>query len=105
MSAWILAAQRLRDGRVVYLSASGWSEWLAEATVARTEEARRALEARAKDAMAAAQVVDAAPIEVEERAACPVPVRLRERIRALGPSVHPELQRPTSREGERHVSL
>lgn len=106
MSAWIVTANRLRDGRVVWLSPRGWSESLREASVAEREDERRALEALAAQSVAACEVVDPYLVEVERTAdGLPLPVRLRERIRALGPTVHPELWRDPDGEGGRRVPL
>ncbi len=102
-SAWVLTAQRLLDGRVVYLASSGWSERLDEASIIAPAEERAVLEAVA--ARHAAGVVDPVWIEVRLEEGDRIPVRLRERIRALGPSVHPEFRRSPRPDGGSHVPL
>ncbi len=104
-TARIAVAHRLTDGRVVYLAASGWRESLAEATVAHGDPEAEALAARAARDAAAGLVVDPTLVEVTVDHGLPVPVRLRERIRALGPTVHPELQRDPDPRGGRRVPL
>jgi hypothetical protein len=88
----IVTANRLADGAVVYLTATGgWSERFADAAVAADEAAAVALQATG-DAAAKAQLVVApyrAPVLLE--AGRPVPADMKERIRSRGPSIHPEL--------------
>ncbi len=103
MKGWILCAQRLVDGRPVYLGPAGWSEHLAAAEIAPSEEACRARLARMTGGRE--EVVDPVAIEVVVAQGLPVPRRLRERIRALGPSVHPELWRDPDPGGGRRVPL
>jgi len=92
MSRQILTANRLIDGAVVFLAADGrWVTRLDHARVADDTDDTGALEAvGARDA--AAQIV-VAPylIDVAEADGRVVPTRYRERIRAFGPSTHPEL--------------
>ena len=88
----VLTANRLSDGIAVWLGSDGtWHETLDEAFVARHEAALAGL----KDAEAVAaydqEVVDVAVIDVEERGSDIWPVRLRERIRAAGPTVRVDL--------------
>ncbi|MCX8997749.1 DUF2849 domain-containing protein [Rhizobiaceae bacterium BDR2-2] len=88
MTAKVLTANRLTDGIAVWLDASGqWSENLQEALVARHEEAVASLEAIGKRDFAANRVVDVAVIDVQETDGKLWPVRLRERIRAAGPTI------------------
>lgn len=88
MTAKVLTANRLTDGIAVWLDASGaWSENLQQALVARHPEAVASLEAIGKRDFAANRVVDLAVIDVEEVDGKLWPTRLRERIRAAGPSV------------------
>jgi hypothetical protein len=85
----VFIANRLNDGRVVFLTAAGaWSEWIADAAVV-TEAAEKArLTAVAEAAVTSCHVVDPLPIEVTIDGDEIVPVKLRERIRAQGPTVH-----------------
>ena len=83
----IVTANRLSDGAVVYLSADGWQTAIAHACVLSTPEAVEAGLADAVRAVANREIVDTAAIDITLEAAGAVPVRLRERIRAFGPTV------------------
>jgi hypothetical protein len=84
----VLTANRLRDGRVVFLDFEGaWSERLGEAVVARFPDEVRALKDRGAYDAAHNIVVEAYLVEVRETAGGLLPVRYRERVRAAGPSV------------------
>jgi hypothetical protein len=88
MTDKVLTANRLTDGIAVWLDANGqWTESLQEALVARHEEAVASLEAIGKRDFAENQVVDVAVIDVQEQEGKLWPVRLRERIRAQGPTM------------------
>ncbi len=88
MTAKIATANRLCDGRVVYLGDDGaWTPWLDRGRVVHGQAAEAELLTAAG---AAAEVVEAYLIELGERAQ---PLRLRERIRAAGPSVQVALNR------------
>lgn len=88
MTDKVLTANRLTDGIAVWLNASGeWTERLQEALVARHAEAEASLEAIGKRDFSANLVVDVNVIEVEEVAGQIRPLRLRERIRAAGPTM------------------
>lgn len=89
-----ITASRVRDGAVVWRTAGGgWSPDVSDAAV--LEQTADALEA-AKADLASRLVSDVYEIDIEEGPAGPVPVRLRERIRATGPTVRPDLARTTS---------
>lgn len=84
----IITANRLSDGVVVYLSAAGWLTEIAGAAVLNVPDAIEAGLATAAKAVANREVVDTAAIDVTlDDNRSPVPVRLRERIRAFGPTV------------------
>lgn len=87
MTAKILTANRLADGLVVYLGDSGWTEDIGRARRAEAEDAAEALLAEGEQAVARNEVADAWLIDYEADRA----VRRRERIRALGPTVRPDL--------------
>jgi hypothetical protein len=89
MTLRIAIANRLRDGRVVYLSREGWSHRLEEAESAATEEAAEARRARAQDSFARNEVVDVYLVELGEDGV--KPRSLRERIRTRGPTVRSDL--------------
>lgn len=87
-----ITANRLRDGAVVWLTATGdWSERAGQAAVYNDAEAAKAgLDKGAADE-AAQLVVAAYAVDVDLTDNGPWPVKVRERIRALGPSVRPDL--------------
>lgn len=86
----VFTANRLRDGRVVWLAEAGrWTEQVAEARVFPPAEAEAGL-AAARQGERAQHVVGAYGIEVALQAGQPVPVKFRERLRAKGPSVDAE---------------
>ncbi|MDQ0453751.1 DUF2849 domain-containing protein [Rhizobium paknamense] len=88
MAQKVLTANRLLDGIAVWLDAAGnWTENLQDAFVARHAEAVAALEETGKRAFADNLVVDVNVVDVEERDGKLWPLRLRERIRALGPTI------------------
>ncbi|MFN3549722.1 MAG: DUF2849 domain-containing protein [Mesorhizobium sp.] len=85
----VLTANRLIDGEVVWFgSGESWIETIHGARIVRDKAAEEALEAIGKAAFAANLVVDAELIDVELVAGRIVPTRLRERIRAAGPTNH-----------------
>jgi Protein of unknown function (DUF2849) len=82
----VITANSLKDGLVVFLTAGGWTVDIDKAEVLETKEAvEAALHRGAKD-VAANRVVEAYAIEVRREGARLVPARLRERIRASGPT-------------------
>ncbi len=93
MSLQVVTANRLRDGRVIYLDAAdGWSTDVAAARLCEDEAAATAALAIAAAAVAARRVVEPYLIAVEraDGAVSPTryrPVRYREVIRAFGPSI------------------
>jgi hypothetical protein len=83
-----ITANRLSDGLVVFLDDSGgWSLSIAEARLVSDGADLDAANAYAKSQHDARIVVEPYPIDVEMVDGRPVPVRLRERIRAEGPTV------------------
>ena len=82
----VVTANRLRDGAVVYCSATGWTIALADARLADGAEAD-ALLAAAQAAPKPLPVVAPYLIEVAVTDGVPRPLSLRERIRAAGPTV------------------
>lgn len=84
----MLIANRLRDGRVVFLTEDGaWVEAIRAGQVADSESEGERLLALARRAEAACEVVDPYLIEVRARDGAPEPVVWREAIRASGPTV------------------
>jgi hypothetical protein len=94
----VLTANRLSDGAVVYLGAGGWSEWIDAASVAADETAAADLEARGAQAVAERQVVDPYLIDVISEGGHLAAARLRERIRAAGPTVRLDLGKQAMQE-------
>lgn len=89
MTDKVLTANRLSDGIAVWLDATGrWTERLQDALVARHAEAVSSLETIGKRDFADNRVVDVAVVDVQEINGQLWPVRLRERIRAQGPTMH-----------------
>lgn len=89
----IITANRLSDGLVVFLAAGQrWSEAVAEADVLTTPEAVEAALAFGKACQAGRLLVDPVAIDVIETATGPWPVRLRERIRAFGPTARTDIE-------------
>ena len=88
MADKVLTANRLSDGISVWYDADGnWSESLQDAVVAHDKETADALEAKGKQAYAENRVVDVNVIDVEQVGGVLRPLRMRERIRAEGPSI------------------
>ena len=84
----MLIANRLQDGRVVFLAEDGaWVEAIRAGQVADSESEGERLLTRARRAEAACEVVDPYLIEVRPRDGAPEPVVWREAIRAGGPTV------------------
>lgn len=88
----IVTANRLGDGAVVFFADDGgWSERIARAQVVARSEGEALL---VKAEAAAGAVVAPYLIDVEANlagdATRPMPTRYRERIRAFGPSIHPQ---------------
>lgn len=85
MSAWIVCGARLTDGRSVYLGEGGW---LTDPALAARHDKDKA------EALAAAApahlIADAEAVALNDEGAL---VRRRERIRAAGPTVRPDLGR------------
>lgn len=84
----ILTANRLLDGEAVWFTAAGhWAETIDGSEIARDAEGEARLEAIGKAAFLRNEVLDVALVDVAlEEDGRIVPTRLRERIRAAGPS-------------------
>jgi hypothetical protein len=84
-----LTANSLDTGEVVFWGADGWTVRFADAEVFEDP-------ARADAALSQAQdqrriVIEPYLIDVAKEGELPVPVSFRERIRALGPTIHPDI--------------
>jgi hypothetical protein len=89
MSTVAITANGLRDGEAVFWAKGQWVKTFGEAELFAAHEAADA-------ALAAARaqpdiVVDAYMIDVVLDDGLPVPTAYRERVRALGPTIHPDL--------------
>jgi hypothetical protein len=88
MALQILTANRLTDGIAVWYDVDGrWNESIARAEIAGTKEDAERLEAIGKKAFADNLVLDVNLIDVEVDNGFIRPLRLRERIRAEGPTI------------------
>jgi hypothetical protein len=88
-----LTANRLSDGEVVFGGPGGWVERFSQATLyADAAEAEALLEAAKGQGTT---VVDPYLIDVSLESGQPVPTAFRERVRALGPTIHPEMGKQT----------
>lgn len=88
----ILTANRLIDGEAVWFAGDrSWSETIDHAAIAADKDAEARLEAIGKAAHENNEVVDVALVDVEVVDGIPVPIRLRERIRAAGPTNRSDL--------------
>jgi Protein of unknown function (DUF2849) len=105
MTASVMTANRLVDGEVVFLAARGWVEEIDRATLATTEEQAKPLDALGRQAVAVNEVVDAYLVEVVEEGGRLRPLKLREYLRTLGPSVRTDLGKQARNAGGAHVPL
>jgi hypothetical protein len=94
----ILTANRLIDGEVVWLSpCHSWVTEIAGAEIARDALAEEKLTRAGEAALARNEVVDVNLIEVELADGTIRPQRLRERIRAAGPTNRTDLGKQAAR--------
>ena len=92
----IISANRLTDGHVVYLSHNGrWSENIVDGRTAKNEEESTALLAEAQVSVTGGLVVDPYVVSISNDNGAFEPVRLRERIRQLGPKQSKALSQAT----------
>ena len=78
----VVTASRLRDGRVVWLGAAGWTESLHQARIVAGEDASDAL----REALASAARQEVVAPYLVDVIADGTPAHLRERVRASGPT-------------------
>ena len=96
----LVTANRLRDGIAVFLTRGGeWSEAIDEAVLAVEPQAAAALEARAREdekktIVTGSYLVDAERLDGRVRAS-----HIRERMRALGPTVRLDLGKQAEGKG------
>lgn len=83
----VLTANRLIDGEAVWLAPDhSWSETMDGAEIARDKAAEEKLEAIGAESIRRNEVVDVNLIDIDLLDGVIVPSRLRERIRAAGPT-------------------
>ena len=85
MSHFVITANRLNDGIVIFKTENGWSEHIASAEIAHGKEAAGLLLSQAE--LDPAVAVGAYEIAVELDGATPRPVKYREQLRVSGPSI------------------
>lgn len=94
----VMTACRLVDGHVVYLDKDGaWSEWIEEASVATSQPEADDLTAKAKAAEASNEVFETYLVDVTVNKGAIRPIKMREVIRADGPTVHPQFGKQAER--------
>jgi hypothetical protein len=84
-----ITANRLNDGRVVFLSATGWDTKVDAAEIFPDAQTAQGGLERAMASVAAGDVVEPYAIAVIAADQQVTPVLLRERIRAEGPTIAP----------------
>ena len=91
----VITANRLSDGAVVFLGRErAWVDRLSEAEVFSTVEASAAALADAGKDEQANVILDLYAVDVAPKDGAMTPVKLREAIRAQGPTVKPEHGKP-----------
>ena len=98
----VLTANRLSDGIAVWYARSQqfphqWVERVEEASAVNGDEAITALQEVAADTLAKGQHCDVALVDVEDTANGLRPLKLRERIRAMGPTIQIDYGSQTNR--------
>lgn len=85
---FVLTANRFADGRVVWFTAQRyWSVLLEEAQKFSSKEALENAQEQAQQDVAAQYIIDLHSVELDSNL---IPNTTREKIRAFGPSTHPE---------------
>jgi hypothetical protein len=97
----VLTANRLTDGEAVWYANGGWAETVDNADVADDKAAEDRLEAIGAAAYANNEVVDVNLIDVTVVDGAVEPVRLREKIRAAGPTNRNDLGKQARPEAAR----
>jgi hypothetical protein len=85
----VLTANDLAGGQVVFLSEEGWSDRYADARI--FDDATAADAALETARATTLTLADPYLIDVAAVDGLPVPTSYRERIRALGPTIHPDM--------------
>ena len=88
----VVIANRLRDGLVAFLAIDGgWAHFIEDARVAQTESEAEQMQTLADQAVADNEIVDPMLIDVERNGDGLRPIKLREAIRAQGPTIRLDL--------------
>lgn len=88
----VITANRLLNGDVVWLAENG--SWVERITLAKVYDGKDAVAAALAEGLEAEKnqkVVGVYEMDVTVEEGVIIPVRLREKIRATGPTTHPEL--------------
>jgi hypothetical protein len=93
----VLTANRLTDGVAVWYADGGWAETVEGSDIAPDKAAEDRLEAIGAAAYANNEVVDVNLIDVDVVNGVVEPVRLREKIRAAGPTIRNDLGKQAAR--------
>ncbi|PDQ20531.1 nitrite reductase [Mesorhizobium sanjuanii] len=93
----VLTANRLTDGIAVWYADGGWADTVDHADIAHDKAAEDRLEATGAAAHASNEVVDVNLIDVSVVNGVVEPVRLREKIRAAGPTIRHDLGKQAAR--------
>jgi hypothetical protein len=89
----VVTANRLRDGRVVWLAENGgWVEDYADAAILIGGAIDAGL-SKAQEAERTQEIVAPYEVDVADAGSGPMPVKCRERVRVVGPSVRTDLGR------------
>ena len=89
MSYAAITANRLADGEVIFWTAGRWVERFADAQLFEDKALLDAALDAARTEVTA--VIDPYMIDVVLDEGLPVPTSYRERVRALGPTIHPDM--------------
>lgn len=92
----ILTANRLDTGAVLYWKAGRWIETLAEAEIFADQLSAEAAFAQAQTCVAANQVISPYLFDLRQDGSGLHPLKERENIRSLGPSVRPDTGKQAS---------
>lgn len=94
----VMTGYRLTDGIVIWLTADNeWSEWVEDAATAAAAAEADALTAQAKEWERRNQVYEIYLVDVALKDGKPWPVKMREAMRAQGPSIHPQFGKQSER--------
>ena len=102
MGAKVMTANSLRDGDVVYLTATGtWTPWLHDSEVVHDKDGETRLELGAERAVTDREIVGPYLMDVADEDGVPRPLGTREKIRAKGPTTHPQFGKQAMNDADR----